>query len=355
MSEKISVKGIAIKPGISKNGIRYTKEELEMFAPTLTGKPFLKDHNSTVDNTVGVVENSGSMGEGTVAYNGWVKDDGNKLVEKIKDGRIKEVSIGAFCRKLVKESDDDEYATAIGLEGMELSLTPTPAMRGTSLSMALESIEEHKQNEKIKVLPISESISSINKVEPKKKDSVDVQKLKNKIQDVKVKTEKLKNKTNQSIKKRKEVNKMTEEKIKELQEALEAEKKAKEALETEMKESSEQLTQAKEKIAKVKEARLNKLVKEYKELAESKKIEPVNVSKMKESSVKALIETLKQMKVEDKKTEPKGTHGKVVKNNAEDDEEVKESLGQYNLEESAKGSSLWKHPNADGTYTKRGE
>jgi len=155
MENKFSVCGTAVKPGISKNGVKYTKEECDNFSGSFKGKPILKDHIGMVDNTVGKITSSESV-DGKVNYKGWIKEDGTGLIEKIEDERICEVSIGGFCKQLVKENDDDEYVTAVGLEAMELSLTPVPANAGTSLKLALESIEQHKADESVKVLSIME-------------------------------------------------------------------------------------------------------------------------------------------------------------------------------------------------------
>jgi len=144
MTDKINIRGIAIRPGVSKNGIMYTKEELNNFAATMIGRPILKDHRGETDNTIGLVTHASTKGDGVVFYNGWVKEDGTGLVEKINDGRIKEVSVGAFAKRIVKENDDDEFCTAVGLEGMELSTTPIPAVRGTSFEQALASMKEGK-------------------------------------------------------------------------------------------------------------------------------------------------------------------------------------------------------------------
>ena len=158
---KMNVKGIAIRPGMSKNGIMYTKEELDKFAPTMIGKPILKDHFSAVDNTVGIVDN-GYSANGVVNYNGWIKEDGTNLLEKVKDGRAKEVSIGAFVGRLVKDDDNSDVMMAIDLQCMELSITPTPGVVGTSLQQSLESIETKRHDSKAKVLPVFESFENSN-------------------------------------------------------------------------------------------------------------------------------------------------------------------------------------------------
>lgn len=152
---KVNVSGIAIREGKSRNNIKYTSEELDKFATTLTNRPILKDHDARVDNAVGLVTNSFSPDKGkTVHYTGWVKEDGTKVLEKIQDKRIKEVSIGALAT-IVKESDDSDVYMATKMMGVELSLVPVPGIVGTSISQALESI---KINGKQK-LPIVESIN----------------------------------------------------------------------------------------------------------------------------------------------------------------------------------------------------
>jgi hypothetical protein len=143
MSKKILVNGIAIVEGTSRNGITYTSEELHKFAPTLQGRPILKDHQALTDKTIGLVEKSDSIENGKkVGYSGWVKEDGTGVVEKIKDGRVKEVSIGAIAGKLIKENEDDEAIYAKDLVALELSLTPTPGVVGTSLQSEEEYTDE---------------------------------------------------------------------------------------------------------------------------------------------------------------------------------------------------------------------
>ena len=160
MRKKINVNGIAIREGLSRNGILYTREELDKFAPTLTNKPILKDHISEVDNTIGLVTSSEGINNGAeVQYTGWVKEDGTNVIERIEDKRIKEVSIGAIVGKLVKESEDSEYVIAKDMKAMELSLTPTPGVVGTSISQAF-GIDEKTGKEK-QIKNIIESLSTI--------------------------------------------------------------------------------------------------------------------------------------------------------------------------------------------------
>jgi len=134
MSDKIKISGIAVSEQVSRNGRKYIAKELEKFAPTLTGRPILKDHEGITDNVIGVITHAETLDAGkTVRYEGWVKEDGSGIVEKMKDGRIKEVSIGAMAGKVVKENKDDPYVIPVDMEAMELSTTPVPGNRGTSI------------------------------------------------------------------------------------------------------------------------------------------------------------------------------------------------------------------------------
>ena len=140
MMDRIKVKGVAIRHGISRNGVKYPLEEINKFASTLSGRPFLKDHRAETDNTIGLVEKGFSDGNGVAYYEGWIKEDGSGIIEKIMDGRVKEVSIGAYVGRIVEEETEDGQMVLVAtdMEGLELSTTPTPGIRGTSLKQAME-------------------------------------------------------------------------------------------------------------------------------------------------------------------------------------------------------------------------
>lgn len=156
MSDKQRVSGIAIREGVSRNGIMYLSEELEKFAPTLTSRPILKDHVYTTESAIGLVDDS-SFSNGEVFYEGWLKEDGTNILEKIRDGRIKEVSVGAVAGRLVKESEDSDVMIAKDMVAMELSLTPTPGVVGTSLTSYMENMKSGNK----KKLMVSENINAI--------------------------------------------------------------------------------------------------------------------------------------------------------------------------------------------------
>jgi len=141
MVEKLSVKGIAIKPCVSRNGIKYTAEELMKFAPTLAGRPILKDHEAKTDNTIGIVQDATFINN-SVMFDGWVKDEG--VIEKIKDGRVSEVSIGALCGRIVEEEGDDGEIVMVAedMTAVELSVVPIPGVIGTQITQSAESLTE---------------------------------------------------------------------------------------------------------------------------------------------------------------------------------------------------------------------
>jgi hypothetical protein len=132
----VKVNGIAIRVGISKNGIKYTPENLQATAHELNDKPILKDHKALTDNTIGRTT-SAKYSEEAISFEGWVKEDGTGITERIADGRIKEVSIGASVERLVKETSDDDCVIAEGIHYLELSTTPTPGVIGTSIALSI--------------------------------------------------------------------------------------------------------------------------------------------------------------------------------------------------------------------------
>jgi len=304
MVQKIEVHGIAIKPGISKNMIKYTAEECKNFAETLKGRPFLKDHAGYVDATIGLVTDS-QIGNGNKClYSGWIKEDGTGLLEKIEDNRIKEVSIGAFAKQIVldeEESDKigEDVFLAVGLEAMELSLTPVPAVKGTSLKQTLKNIELKRTGEKIKVLPVLESINDFSE------NNKEVEKM-----------------SEEEVKKEEE---MTEEEMTEEQE--ETKDEAKEETEETSEEKVKKTTSEANVKVNVDTSKVDEAIKKYERLAELKE---------------------KFAKEEAKKVE--NTKGKVTK--TEENIETKEKDSGFVVENSEYGNgvSLWKYPNPDGTY-----
>jgi hypothetical protein len=136
---RLRVKGIAVREGTSLNNHKFLGEELQKAAMSLTGKPILKDHDATVENTIGKVTYSQHLKDKNgvyVPFEGFVIDDDHNLHEKIITGIISEVSIGAYAEKMVKETEESDVLIPIGLHFQEVSLTPTPAVMGTNITKA---------------------------------------------------------------------------------------------------------------------------------------------------------------------------------------------------------------------------
>lgn len=81
-------------------------------------------------------------------FEGIIRD--KKIQEMINDGRIKNVSIGAKVKDLVKEEKNGtEYVVAKGLEFLELSLVPVPGDAGATLAQALSEAFDLKETEHV--------------------------------------------------------------------------------------------------------------------------------------------------------------------------------------------------------------
>lgn len=149
MGKRLSVEGIAVVEGISRNNVMYQADELHKFAPSLIGRPILKDHINLTDNVIGKVTHSESINNGKkVRFKGWITNDKNETMEKVIDGRINNVSIGAQAGKMVKEKEDSEYIIAKDMTALELSLTPVPGVPDASIMpSSRENIETENEEE----------------------------------------------------------------------------------------------------------------------------------------------------------------------------------------------------------------
>ncbi len=319
-TEKMDVSGVAIRAGLSLNRIFYSKEELQKFTKTLQNRPVLKDHDYRTDMTVGKIVKTKFV-DSAVEFKGWVADDGNNLLEKIRDQRISEVSIGAVCGRICKENEDDDFYIVKDLKALELSLTPTPATVGTSMHQAIEQMENVEEPSDIEnIKPVIENITLINEKfdikESRKKVEIEekvfcpycekpfmsLEQLRKHLKkhteeivgDEKKLTENLENKEA-------EANKMAEEdKLKEREDAL----KVKEAEATEkikaLEEKTKVLKEAEDKFAEVKR---QESATAYKELCKEKKIEARETEKLSEEILKVLIEEVGKIQVKEDEPE----------------------------------------------------
>lgn len=137
-SKSIHIKGVAVDESVSYNGIKYTKEELKHAAPSLTDRPILKDHENRIDSLVGrTTDSSFTENPNKVEFEGDIMDP--QAIEMIKDGRIKNVSIGAKVDKLVPENENDMKSPLLtqGLMFLELSLVPVQGVKNATISQAI--------------------------------------------------------------------------------------------------------------------------------------------------------------------------------------------------------------------------
>ena len=133
--KSLLVHGIAVQEVTSRNGIKYIAKEIEKAAPTLIGKPILKDHKNDVDHIIGKVIHSEYNKENkSIPFKGLIVDE--KMQSLITNGLINHVSIGASVQNMRQEEADngEKYMVAEGIEILELSVTPVPGVPQASIS-----------------------------------------------------------------------------------------------------------------------------------------------------------------------------------------------------------------------------
>lgn len=228
---RINVGGIAVRSGVSLNNHKFLPEELKSAVERSQHQnyPLLKDHQATVDNTVGRVRFTQSTldetGDTTVSFEGFAI---NEAAQKISDGLITEVSIGAHAEQLVAEDpeDDNSPIIPIGISFSELSLTPTPAVARTSIIPSKKDTEvvTMAEDEKKPQSSVVES-SQTNEVGTNQSETQDAveTKMKQNIEELKAEQERV----------REELERM---KLEELKAMLEEKKKKREAASVQEKE-----------------------------------------------------------------------------------------------------------------------
>ncbi len=137
VGEDFLIRGVAINETTTRNGIKYIASELERAAPSFRGKPILEDHENKVRKIVGRTTenvNYNSMKKG-IEFEAKIMD--KSIQSMITDGRITDVSIGAKVEDL-EHNKKENTMTAIGLEGLEISLVAVPGDPGANLASAMD-------------------------------------------------------------------------------------------------------------------------------------------------------------------------------------------------------------------------
>ena len=130
------VTGVCINETTTRNGIKYTVDELEHAAESFREKPILLDHENKVQNIVGRTTKNVSFSHEKrgIEFEARIVDE--DIQRKINQGLITDVSIGASVKDLIEE--DDGSRKAVGLEGMEISFVAVPGDPNANLAQAME-------------------------------------------------------------------------------------------------------------------------------------------------------------------------------------------------------------------------
>ncbi len=129
------VHGTAINVTTTRNRVKYLAEELMQAAPSLKGKPILKDHEAKVESIVGRVLEA-SFNGGAVEYDGIILDE--QMSRMIQNGLINNVSIKANYKTVAQEGEgEDMIMVPRGLEFLELSLVAIPGDPDAFVASAL--------------------------------------------------------------------------------------------------------------------------------------------------------------------------------------------------------------------------
>jgi len=155
------IKGIAINSTVTRNGVEFISEELSKSAMSLRNKPILKDHTNTIDSIVGRTTDNVNFNDinENVEFEAKIVD--KSIQEKISQGLIQSVSVGAMVGDLEEALDDDGNMTHViakGIDFVELSLVAVPADPGAGLATAIMQSFNLKQSNEPK--EIVEEISS---------------------------------------------------------------------------------------------------------------------------------------------------------------------------------------------------
>ena len=279
VDDSFMIKGTAINATTTRNGTIFLAEELAKSAKTLRNKPILADHDNSINSIVGrtTKEVHFDSTKEAVSFEGIIKNEA--IIDKINEGLIDSVSVGATYKD-IEYNEDDTY-TLKGIEFLELSLVAIPADKNATFTKAVtESFNLRKEK--------TEEIQKETNKEDKPKmaeENVEMQELKA---------------NNEAI-------------MKEL-DTLKAEKAAREAVELEI------------------------LQEEYVSLTESLSIEARDVKDVSSEALLILVEDLKKISEQAEEDEAEEEADEEAEaEDAEAEEEVEEDAEEEVSEEKMKG------------------
>lgn len=294
----LKVKGIAIEKGVSRNGIEYSAEELKK-TKFNKNTPILKDHNNSVDAIIGSLEEAQYIEEGQkIVYSGIINDV--EIQEKIKDKRVRCVSVGMMLSEITKPKNAKNYL-AKGLELVELSAVAVPGIANASIG-------------------ISEKFEEIQNVFEEKKE-INIKKIKEEIV--------MEDKTNETMEKLQEQIASLETKIKTNSEDTGLKEEMEKQIESVKKETKESLDAIMKRLTEMADAEAEKTKAEEEEAkAAEQKAEDEKKEKEKTESVEKMNALLKEKKLlEEKLKETKG----IPKGRKMETKEENENLGEPEL------------------------
>ena len=257
------IKGIAINETTTSNGHKFIAEELQKASTHLIGKKLLVDHRNEVDAIKGIVRNSWwNSTDKRIEFEGIVKDKITQ--EMIKDGRLSDVSIGAYAKDLIKEEDGSYIAK--GLELMELSFVAIPADSKANFATAMQTNYNLKESLIFEMVKCPECNKEIKDKEELKKHIK-----KEHTESLNVKTER-------------RYGEMEENKLQEM--------------ESEKVKLMEEHKKALEELTILRNEKRQNLISEYKKLCSEKKVKEKDISNQSDNVIMLLTEQIKDIVVE---------------------------------------------------------